>query len=56
MQIGLPVRFAGCDSSQPELTMLRLATDRMAFLLVDCNGDCGDDCHDVVLVCGFFDN
>ena len=48
MQIELPVRFTGLSESRSEFTTLRLATDRTAFLLVDCNGDCGDDCNAVI--------
>ena len=49
MNIELPVRFTGRDDiTQPERTTLHLPTDRTAFLLVDCNGDCGDGCNRVI--------
>lgn len=49
MQIELSARFTSTtDDTQPQFTTLRLPTDHTAFLLVDCNGDCGDDCNTVI--------
>lgn len=48
MEIELPVRFTGREEDQPEFITLRLAVDRTAFLLVDCNDDCGEDCNRVI--------
>jgi len=50
MQIELSTRFTGTDESKPTSTTLRLPTERTAFLLVDCNGDCGDECNKVIRV------
>jgi nicotinamidase-related amidase len=48
VEIELPVRFTGREENQPEFTTLKLSVARTAFLLVDCNGDCGEDCNLVI--------
>jgi nicotinamidase-related amidase len=47
-KIELPVRFTALDESLYEHTTLDLQIDKTAFVLVDCNGDCGDDCNTVI--------
>ena len=48
MNVRLPVRFTGSDESQPAWATLELPADHTAFLLVDCDGDCGDACNAVI--------
>jgi nicotinamidase-related amidase len=48
VEIELPVRFTGDQENQPEFTSLQLSANRTALLLVDCNGDCGEDCNRII--------
>jgi nicotinamidase-related amidase len=48
VEIELPVRFTSYQENQPEFITLKLPADRTAFLLVDCNGDCGEDCNTII--------
>ncbi len=48
MDLELPVRFTGQDERHPEFTTLELPVDRTALLLIDCNGDCGQECNTVI--------
>lgn len=48
MEITVPVRFTSITETQFERTQLSLDTHHTAFLLVDCNGDCGPLCNEVI--------
>jgi nicotinamidase-related amidase len=48
MQLNLPARFTGNDAQQHMFTTIPLETEKMGFLLVDCNGDCGKECNQVI--------
>jgi nicotinamidase-related amidase len=46
--IELPVRFTGGRENQQTFATLSLAVAQTAFLLVDCDGDCGEACNGVI--------
>lgn len=48
MEFTIPVRFTSTTETQYENTTITLDTCRTAFLLVDCNGDCGSLCNAVI--------
>lgn len=48
MEITLPLRFTGTAETTYESTAITLDTGQIAFLLVDCDGDCGPLCNVVI--------
>jgi len=48
MLIKIPVRFTSLTETQFEITTIPLDTKQTAFLLVDCDGDCGPLCNKVI--------
>ncbi len=48
MKIQLPVRFTGEQVQEFNYTTLTLNSEKTAFLLIDCDGDCGPSCNPVV--------
>jgi nicotinamidase-related amidase len=45
MKISVPVRFTSTTAAQVEYQTITVETERTAFLLVDCAGDCGPLCN-----------
>ena len=48
MKMHLPVRFTGDRVQEFACTTLPLNPEKTAFLLIDCDGDCGPSCNPVV--------
>jgi len=48
MEIRVPVRFTSTTEALVEYQTITVETDSTAFLLVDCDGDCGPLCNQVI--------
>lgn len=48
MTVLLPVRFTSKDGTGHEYAALDLLPEKSALLLVDCDGDCGEACNQVI--------
>jgi len=48
MEIRAPVRFTSTTATLVEYKTISLKTDTTAFLLIDCDGDCGPSCNQVI--------
>jgi nicotinamidase-related amidase len=48
VEIELPVRFTGDRENQSAFTTLKLPAESAVLLLVDCHGDCGEDCNRII--------
>jgi nicotinamidase-related amidase len=48
MKLGIPVRFTSTTETLVEHKTISVETNNTAFLLIDCDGDCGPLCNEVI--------